>query len=247
MAVDLALLDRAELGEGWFRLYTWNPYCLSLGRHEPASRRYDVDRIQALGLSTVRRPTGGRAVWHAHELTYAVAEPHRWFGSLREAYEAIHTLLAGALRSLGVPAALAPRGRTAALDSGPCFAHPAGGEVLVGQRKIIGSAQLRQGPALLQHGSIILEDDQHLVEDLLLQPDRRYRPSAPARGHRSHGRRSGAEPLARRLGCGTRLLTGPPRCGLPLRALSILRVDLEPIVPLDSAKPPRRICSLETP
>jgi lipoate-protein ligase A len=160
MAVDLALLDQAELGEGWFRLYTWNPHCLSFGRHEPASRRYDLKRIQGLGLDTVRRPTGGRAVWHAHELTYAVAAPHRWFGSLREAYESIHTLLAGALRSLGVPAALAPRGRTATLDSGPCFAQPAGGEVLVSQRKIIGSAQLRRGPALLQHGSILLEDDQ---------------------------------------------------------------------------------------
>jgi lipoate-protein ligase A len=167
MAVDLALLDRAELGEGWFRLYTWNPYCLSFGRHEPASRRYDSDRIRALGLNTVRRPTGGRAVWHAHELTYAVAAPHRWFGSLRQAYQAIHTLLAGALCALGVPAALAPGRRAAALDSGPCFAQPAGGEVLVSQRKIIGSAQLRRGPALLQHGSIILEDDQHLIEGLL--------------------------------------------------------------------------------
>ncbi len=167
MAVDLALLDRAELGEGWFRLYTWNPHCLSFGRNEPASRRYDLNRIRRLGLDTVRRPTGGRAVWHAHELTYAVAAPHRWFGSLREAYESIHALLAGALRSLGVPAALAPHGRTAPLDSGPCFAQPAGGEVLVSRRKIIGSAQLRRGPALLQHGSILLEDDQRLVENLL--------------------------------------------------------------------------------
>jgi lipoyl(octanoyl) transferase len=167
MAVDLGLLDRAELGEGWFRLYTWNPYCLSFGRHEPAFRRYDRARIEELGLDTVRRPTGGRAVWHAHELTYAVAAPHRWFGSLQEAYQAIHTLLAGALCSLGVPAALALRGPTAALDSGPCFARPAGGEVLVGQRKIIGSAQLRRGPALLQHGSILLQNDQRLIEGLL--------------------------------------------------------------------------------
>jgi lipoyl(octanoyl) transferase len=182
MSIDLALLDRAELGEGWVRLYTWDPHCLSFGRHEPASRRYDVNRIRALGLDTVRRPTGGRAVWHAHELTYALAAPHQWFGSLRVAYEAIHRVLAAALGALGVPAALAHRGRTAALDSGPCFSQPAGGEVLVSDRKIIGSAQLRRGPALLQHGSILLEDAQWLVEDLL--QDHSPAPASPARPER---------------------------------------------------------------
>jgi lipoate-protein ligase A len=167
MAIDLALLDRAELAQGWVRLYTWNPHCLSFGRHEPAARRYDSTRIQELGLDTVRRPTGGRAVWHAHELTYAIAAPHQWFGSLRAAYAAIHSMLAGALEALGVPATLALHGRTAPLDHGPCFAHSVGGEVLVSQRKVIGSAQLRRETAMLQHGSIILEDDQRLVEGLV--------------------------------------------------------------------------------
>src|SRR3954451_6426058 len=70
MAIDEALLDRAEQvgGESWLRLYTWKPHCLSFGRHEPAARRYDVDRVTALGIDTVRRPTGGRAVWHSREL-----------------------------------------------------------------------------------------------------------------------------------------------------------------------------------
>ncbi|MFN2326957.1 MAG: biotin/lipoate A/B protein ligase family protein, partial [Gemmatimonadales bacterium] len=76
MAIDRALLDLAA-GEGAvvMRLYRWHPHCLSFGRHEPALRRYDRERIAALGLDTVRRPTGGRAVWHARELTYAVAAP----------------------------------------------------------------------------------------------------------------------------------------------------------------------------
>lgn len=164
MAIDTSLLERADrLGEGWLRLYQWKPSCLSFGRHEPASRRYDIHQIEALGLDTVRRPTGGRAVWHARELTYAVAAPSVRLGSLQSAYLEIHRMIAGALGCLGVAASLAPQARAAALDAGACFARPAGGEVLCGDRKVVGSAQYRQGNALLQHGSVLLADDQHMV------------------------------------------------------------------------------------
>jgi lipoate-protein ligase A len=167
MSLDMALLDRAERnGESWLRLYQWEPHCLSFGRHEPASRAYDTDRIRALGLDTVRRPTGGRAVWHARELTYAVAAPWRVFGSLRGAYLEIHRLLGQALEAAGLATSLAPRVRTAALDAGACFSQPVGGEVLADGRKVVGSAQLRQGDSLLQHGSILLDGDQRLVERL---------------------------------------------------------------------------------
>jgi lipoyl(octanoyl) transferase len=164
MALDQTLLDRAEqLGESWLRLYTWQPHCLSFGRHEPATRRYDAERIAAMGIDTVRRPTGGRAVWHSRELTYAVAAPCRCFGSLQDAYLEIHRILAEALHDLGVPASLAPRTRSLPVDAGACFSHPAGGEVMAGGRKLVGSAQLRRGGALLQHGSILLQDEQQLV------------------------------------------------------------------------------------
>jgi lipoate-protein ligase A len=168
MSIDLALLDRAEQqGESWLRLYRWKPGCLSFGRHEPASTRYDTERIRELGLDTVRRPTGGRAVWHEHELTYAVACPSERFGSLRGAYLEIHTLLVETLRGWGIEASLAPRMPTPALDAGACFSQSAGGEVLVRGRKVVGSAQRRRGRALLQHGSILLQDDQHRVSALL--------------------------------------------------------------------------------
>jgi len=164
MAIDSVLLDRAEhRREGWLRLYSWAPHCLSFGRHEPAARRYDAARIAALGLDVVRRPTGGRAVWHAGELTYAVAAPIAWLGSLREAYVAIHEMLRRALATLGADATLAQTTRTPGVGAGACFAQPAGGEVMVGGRKVIGSAQLRQEEALLQHGSILLENDQSVV------------------------------------------------------------------------------------
>ena len=167
MAIDTTLLERADrLSEGWLRLYQWKPSCLSFGRHEPAARRYDIGRIQALGLDTVRRPTGGRAVWHARELTYAVAAPSVRLGSLQSAYLEIHRMIADALGRLGARVSLAPSTRAAPLDAGACFAQPAGGEVMWGTRKIVGSAQYRQGTALLQHGSILLADDQHMVAAL---------------------------------------------------------------------------------
>ena len=72
-------------------------------------------------------------------------------------------MLREALCTLGVEAALAPARRAAGVDAGACFASPAGGEVTVGGRKVVGSAQLREGVALLQHGSLLLEDDQATV------------------------------------------------------------------------------------
>jgi lipoate-protein ligase A len=168
MAIDAALLDLAEAeGSAFLRLYRWDPHCLSFGRHEPARKRYDVGRIAALGLDCVRRPTGGRAVWHARELTYSVAAPVSAFGGLREAYESLHQLLASALAALGAVPLLAPRSSpVGGVGTGPCFASPVGGEVLIEGNKVVGSAQLRQGNAFLQHGSLLLEDDQSLVRDL---------------------------------------------------------------------------------
>ncbi len=100
MAIDYALLRRAQRGEACLRLYRWNPACVSFGRNEAALRRYDRDKIQALGLDTVRRPTGGRAVWHEHELTYAVAAPLKPFGSLQQTYQTIHQMIATALADI---------------------------------------------------------------------------------------------------------------------------------------------------
>jgi lipoate-protein ligase A len=146
--------------------------------------------IEARGISTVRRPTGGRAVWHARELTYAVAAPVSTFGDdptrvvSHNAFTAIHTMLLLAVRKLGVSVSMAPckaatrlggsasRSRAAVppsrLDAGACFANSVGGELEVGGRKILGSAQVMQGNAFLQHGSLLLEDDQQAVADLTL-------------------------------------------------------------------------------
>ena len=158
MAADEALLDDAARSRcASLRLYRWDPPTLSVGRNQ------SLDGL-ANGIPVVRRPTGGQAVWHEHEVTYAVAAPIALFGSLRVAYLSIHERLASALRALGVDAVLAaqpavrPPGRPAA-----CFAVPLGGEILVGGRKLVGSAQVRRGNAFLQHGSILLDGSQEKV------------------------------------------------------------------------------------
>ena len=125
MALDQALLHAAaRTGAAWLRLYRWDPPCLSFGRNEPALARYDREAIERLGLDVVRRPTGGRAVWHEHEATYAVAAPVAAFGSLRVAYRLIHQRLAAALRSLGVPAIIAPDQPTARPADRPTAHEP---------------------------------------------------------------------------------------------------------------------------
>jgi lipoate-protein ligase A len=150
------------------RLYRWSPACLSLGRNQPARGLYDRTRARDLGLDIVRRPTGGLAVLHDDEVTYAVIAPAALFGGPRAAYTAINGLLVTALRRLGVPAELATRSVPApALASGrptpPCFDSPAAGEVVARGRKLVGSAQRTERRTILQHGSILLAGAQSRV------------------------------------------------------------------------------------
>ena len=113
----------------------------------------------------MRRPTGGRAVWHDAELTYSVAAPSTTFGTLPESYNIIHATLAAALRNMGLEASLAaPRiAGTSALSNGACFAAPVGGEIIAAGKKLVGSAQVREEDAFLQHGSVLLHDGQDVV------------------------------------------------------------------------------------
>ncbi|MGD2071150.1 MAG: hypothetical protein PVI57_20955 [Gemmatimonadota bacterium] len=167
MARDHALASTLPPGSAVLRLYRWAVPTLSLGRNEPARGRYEPGRAREAGIDLVRRPTGGRAVLHWRELTYAAVLPLRALGGVREAYVTLNRALRWGLAALGVPAAIAGEvdGRRApAPDAGPCFREPAPGEVVAGGRKLVGSAQARIGRALLQHGSILLADDQRLID-----------------------------------------------------------------------------------
>lgn len=181
MARDWVLVEDVARGAApaTLRLYGWSPPCLSLGRHqglEGADTRFCVRE----GIDVVRRPTGGRAVLHHLELTYAVVAP---LGAgplprgLQEAYRLICSALVEACVALGVTARLTggevnlrlPGPRAAV----PCFKAPAGGEVVVGDRKLVGSSMRAHGGAILQHGAVLLDWDGRLQAGSMGLPDDR--------------------------------------------------------------------------
>ncbi len=180
MAWDQALMARARrTGEAVLRVYGWRAPTLSLGRNQTARGAYDLDRAAALGVGFVRRPTGGRALLHHREVTYSVTAPESFDPTLRGAYARINDLLLDALRSLGVAADLAQvPGRTLPPGLAPCFDQPAAGEIVVRGRKLVGSAQWRHDGSLLQHGSILLEDDQGVIAAILKNPPSSTTPAA---------------------------------------------------------------------
>jgi len=172
MALDGALLDRArESGETVLRVYGWRSPTLSFGRNQRARGLYDGDAAAARGVEVVRRPTGGRAVLHHREVTYSVTGPAATAQPLGESYARINRLLLDGLLTLGVRAELArPAGRAPLPSGAPCFETPTEGELVVGGRKLVGSAQFRERDAYLQHGSILIEDDQPLLAALATFP-----------------------------------------------------------------------------
>ena len=170
MARDMAILEAVSTGQAspTLRLYGWDPPCLTLGRHQGLDAA-DLEFCRREGIDVVRRPTGGRALLHHHELTYSIVAP---LGegplprALQDAYRLICGALVQAMRSLGVDAELTggevnlelPGPRTTV----PCFEAPAGGEVVVGGRKLVGSAMRAHAGAILQHGAIVLDWDGRL-------------------------------------------------------------------------------------
>ncbi len=170
MQVDRALLDEAEQeaeARSFLRFYRWDVPTVSIGNHQQPERAADVAYCAANHIPVVRRPTGGRAVLHDRELTYAVvSNDSRFFplDSLDQTYLIIARALQGGLARLGVCSNLAAGGReigsVARIDlKNPCFASASRHELLVGGRKIAGSAQRRLKRSFLQHGSIPLELD----------------------------------------------------------------------------------------
>jgi lipoyl(octanoyl) transferase len=183
MALDEALLRRARrTRETYYRVYEWSHPTVSLGRNQTARGCYDLEMARARGIDFVRRPTGGRAILHHREITYCVVGPGAAFGSLRESYRTVNRLLLEALRALGVNASEAEiTGRMSAPGRAPCFGEPAAGELVAGGRKLVGSAQLREADVFLQHGSILVDDDQPLLAELA-KSSKPLPPAATLRG-----------------------------------------------------------------
>ncbi len=164
MARDHALARCLPPGEGVVRFYRWISPTVSFGRNEPARGLYREEEALRAGVGFVRRPTGGRAVLHHQELTYALVFPLGSLGGLKESYRIINRGLLEGLHLLGAAATLAKdTGPSLPPDAGPCFRQPAEGEVTALGRKLIGSAQVRLDHCILQHGSLILDGDQDLL------------------------------------------------------------------------------------
>lgn len=180
MAVDAALLDEVErspIPRTIVRFYSWRRPTISLGRHQRIDSAVDHVFCSQNGIDIVHRPTGGRAVLHEDELTYAVvSNDSRSFGDTIYAnYKSVSEALCQGFNRLGVPATLAPETRRLAPNPRgadlPCFVSPSRYELTVQGRKIVGSAQRRLRRSFLQHGSMPVTCDREKLALATSMPD----------------------------------------------------------------------------
>jgi lipoate---protein ligase len=168
MAIDSWLLQQHLLGNHppTLRFYTWSPPAISLGFHQYNYPEYWRNITwQGEKLDLVRRPTGGRAVLHQGDLTYSVVISGLK-GNRIEAYQQICEFLLQGFSSLGVDLDYGNAGR-GYIHNPNCFGTATGADlVTVNGAKLIGSAQLRKGSVILQHGSIRLNQDKNLFTEI---------------------------------------------------------------------------------
>jgi lipoate-protein ligase A len=162
MDYDISLARNCGDEDAFFRIYTWKPYCISLGANQ-SYEDINLEKAAYDKIDTVKRPTGGRAILHAEEITYSVVIPVAAGYSPKSLYEKISKAL---VRGLGMydpylsklileneqphfPSLLKePSGKL-------CFASTAKNEIKFDAKKVVGSAQRKFNKVLLQHGSIL--------------------------------------------------------------------------------------------
>lgn len=174
MRRDAELLAAQAPGQApVLRLYTWSPPAVSLGHMQSPVSLLDLAACQAAGVDVVVRPTGGRAILHWEEVTYAIvasSNDTRFGTDLPTCHATIGRCLAAGLGALGIAAELS----RPALDPErhllrqPCFVSPGRAELLVGGRKLLGSAQRRTATAFLQHGSLLVGPAHERLVELLV-------------------------------------------------------------------------------
>jgi len=165
MNFDLHLANNSKPGEAVLRLYRWEPYCISLGANQDAAS-VNSGRASEDNIDIVARPTGGRAILHAEELTYSVILPLEDHSSARNIYNEINAALLKGLEIYN------PGLSAAALEnmqpdfasfykqdvSAVCFAASAKSEIKFTGKKLVGSAQRKLKKSVLQHGSVLCGD-----------------------------------------------------------------------------------------
>lgn len=184
MALDEALLNWHSQGliPPTIRFYGWKPAGLSIGYFQKTKDRIDLEAVKKYGYELVRRPTGGQAVLHDHELTYSVivSEQHALMPkTVTEAYRVISKGLLEGFNLLNIQAELAiPEGKLDRNGSSVCFETPSWYELIIEGKKAAGSAQTRQKGVILQHGSIPLELDLDILYNLFIYPNERVKERA---------------------------------------------------------------------
>ena len=186
MAMDEALLNwhSEKLIPPVIRFYEWEPATLSIGYFQQVHKDIDVDEVRRQGLGFVRRPTGGRAVLHEHELTYSIIVEEDYPNmpqSVTEAYRVLSEGLLLGFRNLGldayfsVPDTAEKKEDLKKPKSAVCFDAPSWYELVVEGRKVAGSAQTRQKGVILQHGAILLDMDEEKLLSLFKFADEEAR------------------------------------------------------------------------
>jgi lipoate-protein ligase A len=181
MAIDEAILLHHLRGDAppTLRVFRWSVPSISLGRFQSVEREIARDICERQGVELVRRPTGGRAVYHRDEFTYSIIIGKRYGvpSGIVAAYAYLAQGLQAALNLLGVQAELSDE-RVNKHPSAACFASSTQADLTSGGFKLIGSAQVWKDDALLQQGSLPLDDRAAEFFDMLRFPDAAAREEA---------------------------------------------------------------------
>ncbi|MDR3625495.1 MAG: hypothetical protein P4L45_01600 [Ignavibacteriaceae bacterium] len=181
MAYDMQLAHDCKQDEAVLRLYRWSPYCISLGANQ-STDSINIEKAENDNIDVVKRPTGGRAVLHAEELTYSVIMPIHSGSSARKIYSEINEALTEGLGFYNKKLAAIElensqpdfREFYKKEQSAACFAVPARSELKFDGRKLAGSAQRKLGNTILQHGSILCGDFHKRIADYLIVSQENY-------------------------------------------------------------------------
>lgn len=170
MKIDEELLNNAiqtQSTEKIFRLYGWKPACISLGRNQD-DKFINKDIIKKYNIDVVRRLTGGRALLHDKEITYSFVAPASSLKngeSVIESYKEISQILIDVFEKLGIKLTLGgEKGVHTKFDY--CMLISTGADLCYEGKKFIGSAQCKKQGYILQHGSILLDYNKELLEEL---------------------------------------------------------------------------------
>ncbi len=178
MDFDVSLVEHASGDEAVLRFYRWKPYCISLG----ANQKTDILLLSKAAedkIDVVTRPTGGRSILHAEELTYSVVYPLDELTSVRKIYNEINCALVGGLKIYDDALASIEteeeqpdfRNLYKQAKGEICFSALAKNEIKFDGKKLVGSAQRKYGNFVLQHGSILCGKFHRKIVDYLDLPE----------------------------------------------------------------------------